>query len=34
MEGVSYEPNAARRAWGQTLDFLHGRLIGDDSNAP
>jgi dienelactone hydrolase len=34
MEGVSYEPNAARRAWDQTLGFLHERLIGDNSNAP
>lgn len=34
MDGVSYNPAAARRAWAKTLDFLHERLIGDDSNAP
>lgn len=34
MEGVAYNPAAARRAWDATLSFLHERLIGDDSNAP
>lgn len=34
IDGVAYNPDAARRAWDQTLEFLHERLIGDDSNAP